>query len=282
MCRFISLLSVLLFSISGYAQMEQLQDSKTKKVGFINPNGDWIISPQYDEAEDFYEREYTFVKKKNKWAVIDRQGKNVLAFEYEKPTGDDGTLLRFVAKAGKHGMIDLETGTEKIQCIYDVPLEFQLDAGTLDQIRIIAIKNNKAGIIDQTGKVLISCSYDVTENTFERVEIGGIIALKDNKAGVIDESEKILVPFVYDEVTMSFSSAGWYHVKKNKKHGMYAPDQKREIAAPVYDDEISFDDKLALVSKKKKFGVINLEGKEVVPCSYSRSDAYEKMALLEN
>lgn len=72
-------------TINTQAQPELLKDSKTGKFGFTNENGDWVIQPQFEEGEDFFDYGFTFVKKGGNWGLINRMGETVLPFAYGKP-----------------------------------------------------------------------------------------------------------------------------------------------------------------------------------------------------
>lgn len=282
------LLSVLIFCITlnTHAQIELFKDSKTGKFGFTDENGDWIIQPQFEEGEDFYGYDFAFVKKGGKWGLINRKGETVLPFAYGKPgypEYDDHQVP--VVKNKKHGIINKITGTESIPCLYDKKLVFQENFFWTDAMFLLAIKENKAGIIDNTGKVIIDFLYDNTEEPFTPYESvlksGVILTSKNKKSGMIDNTGNILVPFQYHAADVrEYPDTLLFDITLKKKYGIYSAELKKEIVPPIYDEKIFFDEKYAVVSRKKKYGVLDLAGKEVVPCKLTVTQAMDELDKL--
>lgn len=283
-----------LISCSFFAQAQELmKDSKTGKYGFFitNDAGDdeWVIAPQFDEGEDFFGENYTFVKKDGKWGLINTKGETVLPFEYAKPVyADYNESLRLVTKNKKHGVVSVKTGKEQISCIYNKPLVFMEEFYWNNQMMILAVKKKKAGFVDSIGRVVIDFLYDNKKSPFSVVEsaltAGTIITSKKGKRGIINYKNNILVPFQYTNVgvrdypdTLSFS------IEKKGKHGIYSATLKKELVPPVYDGPVYFDeDDYTLVSRKKKYGFINKQGKEIIPCTGTMDEAYEALRKLSN
>ncbi|MGM0783210.1 MAG: WG repeat-containing protein [Pseudomonadota bacterium] len=55
------------------------------KWGYVDRKGDWVIEPQWDQAEDFSEGRAA-VGSWQRWGIIDRSGQFVLPLEYESPS----------------------------------------------------------------------------------------------------------------------------------------------------------------------------------------------------
>lgn len=283
----LTLLIAILCVSPLFAQPELLKDSKTGKYGFIDENGDWIIQPQYDGGEDFYEYEFTFVKKGNKWGLISQKGEVVLPFAYDKPGyGEYDEGLIPVSKAKKHGIVDKKSGTEVIPGIYDKPLRFQENFYWMDGMLILAVKEKKAGLIDRNGNVIINLVYDDSEEPFIPIEstlkAGIIQASQNKKKGLLDNKGNLLVPFQYEDINpREYPDTLLFDIKANGKYGIYSAEMKRELAPPVYDNAIFFEEGgLAIVSRKKKYGLVDQQGKEVMPCTGTFEEAYEALEKL--
>jgi len=283
-----SLLCILLYfgiATTAQAQLEFLKDSKTGKFGFADENGAWIIQPQFEEGEDFFDYDFTFVKKGGKWGLINRKGETVLPFAYGKPgypEYDDNLIP--VVKNKKHGMVNKNTGTENIPCVYDKKLAFQENFYWTDTMLLLAIKENKAGLIDASGKVIINFLYDAYEREpFTAIETllkaGMILTTQNKKTGLIDKQGNILVPFQYDNVNAYLEmDTILFDVQRGGKYGLYSREKKAELVPAIYDDRIFFEDNgFAIVSRKKKYGIVNLSGKEVVPCTLTLTQAMEEL-----
>lgn len=283
MKSFLLIFFFTLGSLVSFAQVELHKDTKTGKFGFTNSEGDWAIQPQFEEGEDFLDYDFTFVKKGGKWGVINREGGTVLPFEYDKPSyADYDDVIRHVSKNKKHGAVDLKTGKEIIACVYDEKLHFIEELFTETVTPILVVKNGKAGLINQRGEEIIPCAYDNTEWPFNLTEMGMLRTTQNKKTGLLNRKGVVLIPFQYDyiEHSMGYDTI-LYDVRIKGKYGIYAVDKKKEVVPALYDRMISFEDSdYALVSKKKKYGVINKEGKEVVLCTLSMTDAYEAMEKL--
>ena len=68
----ILLSSIFLFS---YAQQGDLLPAKQGTLwGYINPEGEWVIKPQFERCHPFHNRDYTSAVRNGKIVVITRQG----------------------------------------------------------------------------------------------------------------------------------------------------------------------------------------------------------------
>lgn len=98
------------------------------KAGFINEEGEIVIQCIYDEARVFT-GEATGVQRGDRWALIDRNGKQITDFIYEYISYEwyrDGEVA--VRKNGKLGFINAK-GKEVIPCIYDNRWGYSPDKG---------------------------------------------------------------------------------------------------------------------------------------------------------
>lgn len=55
------------------------------KWGYVNRQGEWIIAPQWDQAEDFSEGRAA-VGSWQRWGIIDRSGQLVVPIDYQSPS----------------------------------------------------------------------------------------------------------------------------------------------------------------------------------------------------
>lgn len=289
MKRIILVALLIIFWLNVVAQPELLKDSKTGKFGFTNENGDWVIQPQFEEGEDFFNYDFTFVKKGGKWGLINRKGETILPFAYGKPGYPeyDENLIP-VVKNKKHGMINKITGTESIPCVYDQKLAFQENFYWTDTMLILAIKENKAGLIDASGKVIINFLYDnSSREPFTAIEThlktGVILTTQNKKSGIIDNQGNILVPFLYDAAeAREYPDTLLFDIALKNKFGIYSAELKKEIVVPMYDEKIFYEENFAIVSRKKKYGVLDRTGKEVVPCTFTLSQAMDELEKLSS
>lgn len=124
----------------------------------------------------------------------------------------------------------------------------------------------------------------------------------DDKYGFINLEGEEILPCKYDDITFVFGDIlkiddeysrfisdrqdNLLQVKLNNKYGIIDLEGK-EIIPCKYDDLTIFDwnEKLLQVKLDNKYGLINLEGKEIIPCKYDdlkgSYDAVEGIALVQ-
>ncbi|MDP4208103.1 MAG: WG repeat-containing protein [Bacteroidota bacterium] len=126
-------------------------------------------------------------------------------------------------------------------------------------------KQNKWGVKDQQGRVIIKPKYDL----LAFVRSGIIYAKLQGKKGLIDLNEKIVIPFgKYNEI-YSFQN-GRAIVKKNKLSGVIDQNAK-EIVPCIYKSADYFRFNLCNVTNiHNKQGIIDISGAVVVPIIYDK------------
>lgn len=86
-----------------------VRDQKTKKYGYINKEGEWIIKPSYSEARHFSEGLAAVSNAEGKWGFIDAKGKLVIPYmaaQVENFSNGvcriiDGDTMNYLNKEGK-------------------------------------------------------------------------------------------------------------------------------------------------------------------------------------
>lgn len=128
--------------------------------------------------------------------------------------------------------------------------------------RVLLIKPNKWGFIDDKGEIKIPFVYDFI-NPFEN----GIAYSKNgNNEFFVNPKNEIVIKGDYDK--MDVFSNGIAGVEKNNKVGYINP--KGELIIPLKYDTGGYFNKngLAEVSLGKKYGFINQQGQEVISIIY--------------
>jgi len=267
--RNILLIALAIASTHAIAQLESAKGDNGK-YGF-QQDGTWVINPQYQEIQEFFDKPFTPVKLNGKWGVIDQSGKTVLPFTYDEIT--EGIPFWMARKGKKHGAIDMDTGKEVVVCLYSAPLNFDNFSYPKFGMVAVAEKNGKAGLIDTLGREVIPFLYDPQEGLFEEIIPGFYQAYKNGKMGVFDTLGNEIVPFLFDYIFISDSEENYFSTNCRKKYGLYSL-EGREIAPCIYDYPITVEyDGLAVVVLKKKYGMIDKTGKEILPCQYDNDDA---------
>jgi hypothetical protein len=189
---------------------------------------------------------------------------------------------------GKYGFID-STAKEVIPLIYD-------DIGDYNEgLAIVSIKDQlkekenyldcdcydrtakcKYGFIDETGKIVIPLIYDNAEDFIN----GKSVIKLNNKWGVINSKGKYIIPVIYDELIPL--SDNLIKIKLNNKYGFIdslgnkitpinyslISDFNGGFAQVAVNDTTTGIDEEVSISIKKKWGIINKNGVEIIPTKF--------------
>lgn len=129
------------------------------KVGYINKVGKLVISAVYDDGTMFYE-DAAFVKKGEKWALIDKTGKLLTGYIFDN-IDDTDSLFKDIEINDYHGLLNSE-GELVIPPIYpgvlNVDNENNISLSTYDSLKKILMEN-LIGSMSKDGKVSYNSSY---------------------------------------------------------------------------------------------------------------------------
>lgn len=134
--------------------------------------------------------------------------------------------------------------------------------GTLKPENFKIYKNEKWGLMNKKGKVIVEPKYDLIDDMYE-----GLAAVRvDGDWGYIDAKDKMVI-------NPNFDSAGAFNEgvapvsMGYKKWGLI--NKKGEfVVMPQYESVSSVMEGLALVKKDGKYGYINAKGKVVIDIKY--------------
>ena len=92
--------------------------------------------------------------------------------------------------------------TENLKCIFDRNIEPNMPKEEYDVIRPIdnyylVRKDNKFGLLDSKGKTMIECKYDYIDFDLNRKYLYAIL---NNKLGVININGNVIIDFIYDGI----------------------------------------------------------------------------------
>lgn len=262
--------------------------SKEKdKYGVINSKGEQIIEAKYDDIKIpnpekavfiCYEGENTkALNEKGEEIYTQYQGiqplrlKNILSdLMYEK------TTLKY-SQDGKYGIISID-GKKITNAIYE-----EIDTLQFKEGELVVKKDGKYGIINIKGATIVKEQYDGIEaDKYYEENIGykkdGYITKETTEEGYrygyINNSGKKLIDNKYNELyrITEISSNDIYTIcAENGKYGLMKNGKKvipNEYQALVYNES----NNTVTALKGKKYGVISIEGKEIVPFEYKQID----------
>lgn len=192
---------------SGIVVSENIvSDAKTPKVnltarmqygdkyGFINNEGKYIITPKYQQAQDFSEGLAAVRDENDDWVYINEQEQKIIKIDSAK-TGnlrmgiDDLSGfhygLAWIKWNNKYGYID-KRGQMVIQPVLDVTTDFS------EGLACVKV-NNKWGYINVKGKYVVDAKFDMA---FPFSEGLGCVRIGDEdngKWGYIDKTGKFII-----------------------------------------------------------------------------------------
>lgn len=219
------------------AEVDIHYDEKSKLYGFSVDDFD-IIPPIYYDAKAFF-CGYAWVRKKERWGVIDINNNRIANFQYSQ-LSDLGNGLFYALKNKKNILVDykgeqlgnstfdsiekLKEGLYKIGNI----ITTGYDRGYIEGRGFYNHKRTKAlyGIINEKGEDILPCKFDsigeyedgkakvtldyhtgyIDESGHEKYELtkkDDIIIYRSpllDKLGVMDKNENILIPPIYDSI----------------------------------------------------------------------------------
>lgn len=188
-------------------------------VEFYNPyvlNWGYVgISEEFANQKAILKNMLVVTNNNKKVGVLDTEGKSILEVKYSNITylssvGEGGDFL--VEDNGKVGVMSKNRET-KVQLIYDSIELLDLDAGLY-----VAEKDNKYGVLDLRGKVIIYIENDEIGVDTSRFKENGIKnkyilaenlipVRKDRKWGLCDTKGNLLVDYQYDSLGYTATSS---------------------------------------------------------------------------
>lgn len=223
-----------------------------ENIKILNESNDEILT-QFEKVEPIrlrniasnlmYEKSVLIYLENQKYGLIDFEGKKITNAIYDEITGlpyKEGELL--VKQEGKYGVINIK-GKSLVKAEYD---QIEVDGYYTDNDKysysgyIVAIKTEEGyryGYLNYKGKTILKTEFN---------ELSRITEIENN-----------------ENVYMVGAKNGQYGVTKNGKELI-----NNEYQSIRYDGE----NNVMVVEKSKKYGIVNLEGKIIVPVEYNQID----------
>lgn len=240
----------------------------TRKSGLVNAKGQEILSCNEARYEGFYNRffadNYNLIDRNGKFELVDKEGRLHFLFSGGKVYAfSEGLAL--VHKNGKYGFID-KSENIVIPFVYD-------DASSFSEGLAAVCNGGKLGFIDKTNHNVIPFDFNYIEDEVYSSFNGGIAIVinSDNQQGCIDKTGKIVQPF--SDAWIVYLMDGVYKkqiddqiILFNKSGVLGIFDNSWEIEFRV--DNYDLFDGYFFVGRNGKAGVIDKNGKEILPCVY--------------
>ena len=171
-------------------------------------------------------------------------------------------LEKFQDASEKWGFKEFETGNIVIPAKYD-----DVDC-FIDGYAEVSV-NNKRGVIDQNGKIIVPILYDQIINNWININL-------------LEPYEDFYLPEWHQNDKNWIFSDGLVCVELNNKYGYV--NTNGDIAIPIqFEDARAFHEGLALVKQTDNYGFIDVKGKFVIKPTFDLAFSFnEGMALVRN
>ncbi|MGX7666606.1 WG repeat-containing protein [Flavobacterium pedocola] len=196
-------------------------------------------------------------RKGNLWGFADKNGKIIIEPKYDSVNPNMENFRWFVYKNGKTGIINTE-GIERLAVEYDsifrIPVHSQNN-------EFLVYKNGKSGYSDINGRFILATDYHqiikCDDETFNRFGMKFFVkSSAESNWDLIDENKNVLEKEI--ETFRNFHRAQ-YKLKTNGKYGIYNTLTKKWTIQPEYDSIKPFDYK-DFYRPKKEFNNIGYFG----------------------
>lgn len=274
-------------------------------TGFMDAKGREIVPPSYTTAYPFTNGVALACKggrdiygTGGKWGVIDKSGKEVIPFIYDRINGNFDGDSYVIAQVGAESVMLDKTGKKVTFPEFDnVPGNFYRTAYSP------ARKGDKWGLIDKKGRVIIPFEHEAVQWESEglvpvkkngkwgsmdlkgqwkivpqfdngpRFEKGFAVVQQKGKYGCIDREGKTTIPFEYDFAYPTLTRTPLVKLQKKGENytsltGLANPLTGKILAPVKYESIYDFYDGIAQVKQKNKYGFIDSTGKEIVQPVY--------------
>lgn len=246
------------------------------KMGVVDFDGSIIVKPlaaPYSEIESFSEGILRISKTLHSddfvngpsgytwYGYMDKNGKIILEPKEEIRRAEDfSDALACVGKGvgeAKYGYIDSK-GKQVIDYIYDQAYSFKNGYA-------IVRKGNEGAVIDKRENIIQSFTADNIERF--SIQAGIVVFVKNKKYGVANFLSKKIINAQYDYLDIcetGKNSECLILFKQSGKYG-YLDVQGNVLATAQFDEVYRFDNGAALVYANKQYGMIDSNGKIIVP-----------------
>jgi len=281
-----------------------LELKKQGKYGVETYEGIVLIQPVYDNIT-FLENDLCVLSKDNLRALYNLKGGQLTELKY-MVIDDYRNNLSKVRLKDLFGFIDKQ-GKELIPPVYEMVFPFSQGYAVVQSGKIVippkfdymgdihrgvaaVKKGSKWALIYNTGKELARAEFD----EIKRIYNGSIAVKKNNKWAIMNAKGEVLTPFEYDEIKIReneensvrdfgrkelINDPGYLLISKDKKWGVADIDGKIVIKTE-FDDIYPFTNNTALIAKNKKWALIDSKGNIKTEFIYDKLEPF--IAGVEN
>lgn len=255
----------VLFMRDAFLYPASIRSKNGVKWGYIDQQGQFVIPPQYDDAQDFQENELAIVQSGELYGVINRSGKYEIIPSYQ-------TILPFSEKraivvdgSGYH--VINEKGKKLTQKAYSFISSYKEGRALFSEISTQG--SVKYGFLDLAGKEVIPPQYEDARDFH-----GGkaVVKLGENSYALIDKDGNKLQTYPYSFVSSVSEGLMAFQRNMNEKYG-YMDEKGNIVIPPQYGGAQPFSGGRAVVNMsddyQNRYGLIDKQGAFIIPPQYN-------------
>lgn len=285
-----------------------LKIKQNEKYGLIDFNGNVIVEPEYEEIDSFnYKEGLLLVKNNGKYGVINIDGEEVIKTKYDYIESDGYyeqssgyKKVGFIVGENNNNSYKLGYINYKGEKILDIKynqIERIYNSNENDDTYLIAFENEIAGFYKNNQNIIQheyeDIIYDFNNNC--------LVLQKDAKQGISDLNGNVIIEIKYDNIYTSGKYVNAqntgivdvydYQTKqkleleniiaineiKNSNYVIAITNEEKYKIIDVKNNKIllekfdyleHFYDEYFIASKNERFGIIDIEGKQLVKFKY--------------
>ncbi|MFY7815124.1 MAG: WG repeat-containing protein [Chryseobacterium taeanense] len=266
---------------------------KNKKWGFIDTNGNLIISIQYDKVDYFRTSGLCAVTQNGKSGFINKQGSEIIPIIYDDTTQEMKDRNVIVKKNGKWSVFDCK-GKQLSGFVYDdlkraYISDFSKDIFTRNESTFfengaaLAILDGKYAFINLKAEAAFPNNKFDSASVFDTFK--NAVVKRNGKYGIIKPDGTFKIPMIYDlieyfDTNHAFSE--YYNARKGKIYSIFNRDLKKvgESYEAVYNDFSNSNPTLIYKNLQRKTGMIDWQGNILIPFDYDNLQKIEGTTFL--
>lgn len=252
-----------------------LQLKQYNKYGVADKNGRIFIPLKYDSIKHIFAGNEALVVYQNGQAgVLNTRGEEILPLQYDTILYSSAVSKYSLVK--KDGKILLFFGKDLVDMNYQSLIFYTNLAAVKQQEKYGLLTNGRLVVPPQYDSIYVAQQKSYRAITGSpllsdyRMMATTLFIVQHNKYGLLDNDGSIITAPEYDNIQFDHYRKV-YHLKKDTLTDLYLESTKKKTATAyeqVYSDGMRF----ITVKKNGRYGIINYQLQQVMPCAYDKID----------
>lgn len=237
---------------------------KFSKYGYVDVNKKTVIKCVYDDAKDFHDG-ISFVKSQGKWGAITKESETIIPFEYDSIYRTENGVM---TQKGNKGELYGKEGKRIIPESFD-----EIESTNVLGDNLLVKNRGKYKLYSKEGILLLPQTFD----EIEPVEIlnGNILIKNAGRYTLCSSSGESVLPFEFESIGELSEGVRVIKIRSGEFKLLDTSGNIKEVGGDPY--EICGDmtgSYVVRIKRNGKYGFININGVEVIPCMYDDAKDY--------